>query len=349
MSDQGFFTGDAFSVVRLTQALNDLKFVPGRLEELNIFQADFVATTSIAVERQGDILVIVPPSPRGGPGHTIASTTRDLHTFAIPHFEINDAVYADTVQNIRAFGDESALQSVMTMTTARLKTASNSMAATEEHSRMGAVRGIVTYADGSTLNLFNEFGVTQAPEIDFDLDNAAPMPGALRRACASVTRQIGEALGGIPFNGIHALCGDNFFDDLLAHVEVREAFIGWTEAKILREGYVGPNRKSYGIFEFGGIVFENYRGATIPSAAKDGAPQTFISTDKMQAFPLGVPGLFKTVYAPADYVETVNTLGKRLYARTAPWANSKGMALDTQMNALQYCSRPKVLVSGRRT
>ena len=32
MSDQGFFTGDAFSVVRLTQALNDLAYVPGRLE-----------------------------------------------------------------------------------------------------------------------------------------------------------------------------------------------------------------------------------------------------------------------------------------------------------------------------
>ena len=296
------------------------------------------------------MLVIVPPSPRGGPGHTIASTTRDVRSFAVPHFEIHDAVYADTVQNIRGFGDENAAESVMARVAERMRVHSNSFAATEEHARMGAVKGIVTYADGASLDLYSEFGVTAPAEIDFDLDNASP--GGWARCAGPAPRslrQIGEALGGVAYTGVHALCGDNFFDDLLAHPEVRQAFTGWTAARILREGYVGPNRKSYGIFEFGGIVFENYRGATIPSAAQNGAPQTFIGTDKVHAFPLGVSGLFKTAYAPADYIGTVNTLGKRLYARTAPWANSKGMALDTQMNALQYCSRPKVLVSGRRT
>ena len=343
------FTGDAFSVVRLTQALMDLKYVPGRLEDLGLFEVDRVDTTVISVERKGDILVIVPPSPRGGPGFTIGYDKRDMRPLIVPHFEIEDAVYADTVQNIRAFGDETTLETVVARVAQRLQIHSNSFAATEEHARMGAVRGIVTYADGSTLNLFNEFGVAAPAEIDFDLDNVNPAEGALRKACAAITRRMSDALGGIPFNGIHALCGDNFFDDLLAHVEVRASYLGWSGAQILRDGYVGPNRKSYGIFEFGGIVFENYRGATIPSAAKDGAPQTFISTDKMQAFPLGVPGLFKTVYAPADYVETVNTLGRRLYAKQYLMTNGKGIHLDTQMNALQYCSRPKVLVSGRRT
>jgi len=28
-----------------------------------------------------------------------------------------------------------------------------------------------------------------------------------------------------------------------------------------------------------------------------------------------VPGLFRTVYAPADYIETVNTQGQRLYGK----------------------------------
>jgi hypothetical protein len=206
----------------------------------------------------------------------------------------------------------------------------------------------VTYADGSTLNLFNEFDVTAPTEIDFDLDNASPASGALRKKCAGITRMVTTALGGVPFTGIHALCGDNFFDDLLAHTEVRETYTGWNEAQILRESYIGPNRSSYGIFEFGGIVFENYRGATIPGA-KDGAPQTFIGTDKCHLFPLGVPGLFNTTYAPADYEETVNTLGRRLYAKQYPTMNGKGRHLDVQMNALQYCARPQVLLSARRT
>jgi hypothetical protein len=156
-----------------------------------------------------------------------------------------------------------------------------------------------------------------------------------------VSRQVAGILDGMPFTGLHAFCGDNFFDDLLAHSEVRETFTGWSEAQILRDGYIGPNRSSYGIFEFGGIVWENYRGSVGGTG--------FINTDKCHIFPMGVPGLFKSVYAPADYVETVNTMGQRLYSRQYQMPNGKGVNLDVQMNALQYCSRPKALIKGKRT
>lgn len=343
------FEGDAFSVVRLTQAINDISFVPGRLAELGLFEVDNVDVTTITVEKKGDLLVIVPPSQRGGPGSSIGKTeSRDLRALIIPHFELEDSVYAEEVQGVRAFGTENQLETVIGKVSNRLRMHSRSYAATEEHARMGAIKGIVTYADGSTLNLFTEFGVAANAEIDFDLDNAAPVDGILRQRCATVIRQVSGILGGLPFTGLHALCGDAFFDDLLNHKEVRDTYKGWNEAQILRESYIGPNRSSYGIFEFGGIVWENYRGANIPGA-KDGAVQTFIGADKCHIFPLGVPGLFKTAYAPADYEETVNTMGERLYARQYPMANGKGRHLDSQMNALQYCSRPKSLISGRRT
>jgi hypothetical protein len=150
-----------------------------------------------------------------------------------------------------------------------------------------------------------------------------------------------DILGGVPFTGIHSFVGDDFFDDLLSHPEVRETFKGWSEAQILREGYIGPNRSSYGIFEFGGIVWENYRGGIIEG-------KTFIESDKANFFPTGVPGLFKTAFAPADYIDTVNTIGQRLYTKQYRMQNDKGINLDTQMNALQYCTRPKVLLRGKR-
>lgn len=342
------FNSNAFSVVRLTQAINDIPYVPSRIAELGLFEVDSVDVTTISVEKKGESLVIVPPTPRGGPGNTLSKDKRDLRPLMIPHFEIEDAVYAEEVQGVRAFGSETNLETVIGKVAQRLRTHVNSYAATEEHARMGAIKGIVTYADGSSMNLFTEFGVSAEAEIDFDLDNASPAEGALRKKCAGIVRQVANLLGGTPFSGLHAFCGDNFFDDLLAHKEVRETFKGWNEAQILREGYVGPNRSSYGIFEFGGIVFENYRGATIP-AAGGGAAQTYIDANKCQIFPLGVPGLFKSAYAPADYTETVNTLGRRLYTRQYPMQNGKGVHLDSQMNALQYCSRPKVLIQGKRT
>jgi hypothetical protein len=64
-------------------------------------------------------------------------------------------------------------------------------------------KGIVTYADGTTLNLFTTFGVSQAAEVDFDLDNANPASGALRKACAGDVRTIAGNLDGVPFAGVH--------------------------------------------------------------------------------------------------------------------------------------------------
>ena len=335
------FNNDAFSTTSLTQSIVDISHVPSRIRELGLFETESVDTTSIAVEKKGDILALIPPTPRGAPGVTLDKEKRDIRSLIVPHFEINDAIYAEEVQNVRAFGQERALETVAQKVTNRLVTHARSHDATEEYGRMGAITGIVTYADGSTLDLFSEFGVTAEAEIDFDLDNATPADGILRKKCAGIIRQVSDILGGVPFTGLHAFVGDNFFDDLLAHKEVRETYKGWNEAQILRESYIGPNRSSYGIFEFGGIVFENYRGAVNGTA--------FIDTNKCQIFPVGVPGLFKTVYAPADYEETVNTMGMARYARQYGMPNGKGRHLDSQMNALQYCSRPKTLIKGKRT
>src|SRR5690606_33737630 len=141
---------------------------------------------------------------------------------------------------------------------------------------------------------------------------------------------------------LHAFCGDAFFDDLLSHPEVVESYKGTPMAQVLREGYVYPNgMKVYGAFEFGGIVWENYRGKI--------GNTPIIDPDKCHIFPVGVPGLFVTRYAPADYVETVNTVGLPRYSRQFMMPNGKGVYLDVQMNAINYCSRPNVLVQGKRT
>lgn len=335
------FKTDAFSVIALTDAINNIEFVPSRVQQLGLFRPSGVSTTGVAIEQKDGQLALVPPSPRGGPGTTFDKTKRTLLDIRIPHFEINDAVMAEEVQGIRAFGSETIVETVMGKVAERSAEAVDFFTATTEYSMIGAIKGVVTYADASTLNLYTTFGVTQITETDWDLDNANPDDGILRRTAAGVIRTLGNELGGTPYTGIHALCGDNFFDELLAHPEVRATYNGWTEAQILRDSYIGPNRPSWGIFEFGGIVWENYRGTV--------GGTDFVNTDKCHIFPLGVPGLFRSYYAPADYVETVNTVGRRLYQKQWTMPNDKGINLDTQMNELCICTRPRVLLQGRRT
>lgn len=339
------FNNDAFSVVNLTDAINDIAFVPGRIAESGLFRADGITTTAAAIELKGTSLILVPPTPRGAPGTTVSdSKGRKLIDVRVPHFEINDAVMAEEVQGVRAFGSETELETVQGKVAEKSADHSQSFAATTEFNQLGAIKGVVTYADGSELDLFQTFGLQAPAVINFNPTalKAAKDDGAFRKWCAGVIRSVTAELGGLPWSGkVRMLCGDDFFDYVLGLQEVRETFMGWNEAKILREGYIEPNGKSYGAFEFGDIVFENYRGQV--------GEHKFVESDEGHAYPEGVPGLFRTYWAPADYEETVNTKGKRLYGKQYPMPNGKGRHFDVQMNELNICTRPRALRSFKKT
>jgi hypothetical protein len=339
------FKNEAFSVTSLTDAVSESKVRPGRLGEMGLFSATSVPTISIAIERIGDLLQIVPPSPRGAPGDLRDMPKRELQDFSIPHFQRDWSIYADEVQGIRAFGSETVLETVQGKVADRLAANLEDLNLTEEYARLGAIQGIITYKGGSQLNLFDKFGVLQPTEISFGLTNPSPIEGSFRKACVGLIRRVRAAIGRSNFDYVHAFVGDNFFDDLFMHSEFRDTFKGWSDSRILKESYVGKNRSSNPIVEFCGIVWENY-GAI--EAVGDGALMG-IPTDKAKFIPVGVPGLFRTYYAPADYNETVNTMGKRRYAKQWPMSNDKGINGEVQMNALQLCTRPAALFSGRRT
>lgn len=334
------FNNSLFGIVPLTDAINTPKFQPGRIGSLGIFQESSITSTSVVIEQVAGILRLVPPTPRGGPGVTLDKPKRTGRALRVPHFEINDAIMAEEVQGVRAWGTEDQVQAVQDVVSDRLTLHRQSHEVTIEYQRVGAIKGVIVYADGTTLDLFDEFDVTQDAEIDFDLDNASPTAGALRKKVAQMVRQMGTNLDGVPFTGVTAICGDAFFDDLLANVETRNSYLNNPAAAELRTGYVSQGQVWSSVFMYG-VTWENYRGSV--------GGTNFVETDKAYFFPTGVPSLFRTYFAPADYNETVNRPGQRLYAKQFPMPNDKGVALDTQTNNLNICTRPKALIKGRRT
>ena len=343
MTILNIFAQDAFSVMRLTDALREIKYTPSRIGQMGLFQTTSIDTLDIAIEKDKEQnRMLVSASPRGGPGQTFDKSKRAMRLLKIPHFQVDDAIYADEVQQVRAFGQEIAVERLQAKIADRAAEASQFFALTEEYHRLNILKtGQLLDADGSVLfDYFTEFGESQQTEVDFDLDNANPAEGALRKKCAAVVRQMAGILDGLPYTGIMAFCGDALFDDLIAHREVRETYKGYAEAANLRAAYISAGSSGiYGSFDFGGITWANYRGGQ----------NVGIDTNKCHLYPIGVPGLFRTVYGPADYIETVNTPGQRLYAKQWEMQNGKGVNLEFQMNALHYCTRPRVLIPGKRT
>lgn len=331
------FGSEAFGFVALTDAINKMPYAPSRASTVVDWNEEGTAVTTIAFEQVENVLTLVNPTPRGGPGEVRGKPKRQMDVMVIPHYELNGGINADEVQGVRAFGQGGVFETAQSKVTDVQMVHAADLDATLEYQRIGALSGIVLNGDGSTyVNLFTKFNVTPQTEVDFNLDSTANA-GALITSCTQVMRGMARALGGTPFSGAHAFCSDTFWDALMANTERRATYQA-QNAAALRDG------TAFGIFSFGGINFENYRGGvgTEESTA-------FIPTDKCWIFPLGVTRLFRTVYAPADYWETVNTRGLPRYTRLLPWDNQKGVAVDSQMNALSYCTRPRALFKGKIT
>ncbi len=332
------FNNNAFSMVSLTDAINKVPFIPGRVGQLGLFTEKGVATTSVGIEEKNGSLTLIEVSPRGAPATKNKHNKRKLRSLVVPHIALEDEIYADEVQNVREFGSENELQAVQNVVNGRLAEMASKHDATLEHLRIGAIKGQILDADGTTViyDLFNEFGVSQYSEIDFDLDNASPAPGAVRKKCHDIKRKIEDELGAAPYDHIHAFVSSTFFDDLVSHPEVTKAYDRYQDGAALRAGLARTP------FVYADIVFEEYRGSV--------GGVDFVATDKAHFFPVGTPNLFLQYNAPADFVETVNTIGLPRYAKVAPDQDfQRWVKLHTQSNPLPICTRPRTLIKAKRT
>ncbi len=329
------FNSDAYSIVQLTAAINKLPFVPGRAGSLGVFEENGVPTTSIVVEQRGNILVLIPATDRGGPANQMPKNKRSARNFNVPHLPLEDKVLASEVQNVRAFGG-SQLQGVQQVVNDKLQAMTRSHDATVEFQRIGAIKGQILDADGSTViyDLFTEFGVSQTT-VDFVLDTAGTN---VQAKCLAVKRAIEAELGaGQDSVKVHCFCGKDYFDSFTGHAAVKDAFQRWIDA-----GQPGAFLRQDGRrgFEFMGITFEEYPGTV--------SGVDFVADDEAHFFPVNVPGLFITRYAPGDFMETANTIGLPRYARQEPFEYNRGVKLLTESNPLSMCTQPKVLVKGLR-
>ena len=320
------FNSDAFSVVSLTDAILKAPFRPMRIGSLGLFRERGITTTTVVIEEKDGRLSLIPTSPRGGPASTIGAQKRTPRSFAVPHLERESKIMADEVQNVRAFGSENAQEVVQSIVNERLVDLRAMHEVTLEHLRVGAIKGQLLDADGSSVlfNLFTEFDVTQQTE-DIALSVKTTK---VRNDAVAIQRLIESELGAEPITGYRAFCGDEFFDALIEHDQVKES-LKFQESELLRTDL----RKG---FEFGGITWENYRG-------KVGAV-SFFPTAEAYVVPIGT-NIFSTYFAPADFMETVNTVGLPVYVKTAMDERlNRWTKLHSQSNPLALCLRPRAVV-----
>jgi hypothetical protein len=325
------FRTDAFSLTTLSDAFIKSPYVPGQIGRMGIFRSSGISTTTAVIEYKSGSIELIPTSPRGGVGSQLGSLgKRTMKSFIVPHLEKNATVYADEVQGVRAFGSENGTEAVQTKVNEKLARLRAEHELTLEHMRIGAIQGLVKDSDGSTLiDLFTEFGesqITAALAVDDDAD----VPNGLRGSIQAAQRQAEAELGAAPVTGWTVICGPTFFDDVQKDVNMTSTLRYENPALLTGTQGVSASERS---FVYAGVRFVEYRGGTAYIAAADG----FL-------VPEGAD-VFRTYYAPADFVETVNTLGLPGYAKIVPDDElNRWVRIHTQSNPLVLCLRPRVVV-----
>lgn len=340
------FSGDAFSVLTLSTALQMVPNQYGRLNAMGLFRDVGIPTLAAAIEVQDGVLNLIPSSPRGTAAPKNKRGDRKLKYFEVPHIALDDVIKPSDIQNVRAFGSLS-LQTPETVVNDKLISMGYKHDVTSEYLKCGCIAGKIYDADGTTvlLDLFTEFGVTEE-EIFFDLDNAnADVVGAAQ----TVNGTMEDNLLGETMSHVHALCSPGFWSKFIKHKAVRDDYKYWNVNQSALMGLAGPGgnpirddvRKG---FVWQGILWEEYRGKAPYLSGSATEYRNFIEPGMCRFIPIGTRESFINYYAPGEFMEAVNTAGIPRYAFVEP--HRKQVDIFTESNPLPICLRPKLLIKG---
>lgn len=340
------FNQNAFSASSLTGSIAIVPNNYGRINALGLFRPEPITTTTVTVIIEDGVLNLLPTRPRGAPASLGTRGRQRPKAFVVPHIPHDDAVLATDVQNMLALSPQGSagLETVLGFLNRKLITMRNKHGITLENLRVGALKGIVRDYDGSIIvNYFDQFGITEKV-VDFLLGTSST---DVLGKCLEVNGYMEDNLLGETMTGVHALCSPEWFGAFVKHASVKEAYKYYASApnplrQDMRRG-----------FEFGGITFEEYRGAAsyLQEDGTRSAPQRFIPAGDVRFFPHGTTDTFVNYWAPPDFWMKINEApeladAEVFVAPLEPMKFGKGVEVHTESNPLPLVKRPALLVRG---
>lgn len=325
------FNKDLWTQQSLTAAVNKTPFVETSLSRL--FQTGRIATTTAMVERASTGLQLIDPSARNvaAPNAADAGLTRSVFTISSVKLGRVVNVDASKIQDLRAFGEEDAMETFQTVVDQETGTVRRWIEHTHENLRWGAVKGVQYAADGVTeiFNFYNAAGIAAPAAVNLDFALADRATLANWAADTEDYVRTGLGVNADAAQGIMILYGKNAWRKFRGNAAVASLYERFQEGAVNRQS-IGGQRKVFELFD---LMHMPYYGASI-------------GDDEWRAVPVGVPGLFRTEFAPLDAPEAANTLGLPLYATPEDAAFKKGIQIELASFPIHYVTQPECLIGG---
>lgn len=324
-----------FELVDYTEELLIIPNTWGLVNQMGIFNNEGVAQHSITVEKMDQTLALITDRVRGERNNMNKDDLRELHSFAIPHFPLDDYIKPEDVQGKRAYGEANAEEQVAAVRARKLARIRRNHAVTLEAARCQALTAGTVYAPNGTITTdwYSSFGITRK-EVDFDLGTAGT--DVIAKGEEVIAHIQDNILSGDIVTEIVALCSPEYFSKLISQAGVKEAYKYYTSTQEPNRNRLGSGL--YREFVHGGIRYVEYRGKYNGSALIPAGDAYFL--------PMGVEDMFMTYFSPANKFSFVNTTGEEAYVFEYPGSRDDEIVLQSESNFINMLRRPQIVVRG---
>lgn len=314
---------DKFTITELTASINNSDVPKTRIQELKLFEEKGVRTTTVYIEYKDGQVQLVEDVERGEDGKPLDDPDRNLYPFTAVHLPIPGRISADDLTNTRAFGTEDELESLQVVIDEKSEIARLSLDVTLEYFRLGAIFGKVIGKKGNVIvDLFKVFGLKES-----DAESKVDFNKPLRSQLVQIKRDSEKYQKGIKAKKYRAFCTAEYMDHMMDDPSFEKAFDRYNDGEKLRDDVRN------------GVFWQNTYWEEYDTSVGD---KDFLKEKGYGAivFPDDKRGLFKTRFAPANYNDTVGTIGLPYYQNAEPLPMKKGMSTESQSNPINVCTSP---------
>jgi len=325
---------------KFTDLTDEIQFVPNkwtRIGDLGLFTPRGTSQLSVTFDRVEGQLSALEARQRGVNPQYGSNEIVKTMSYATYFYPANDKVAPEDIQGRRRPGSANETDMVSEAVMRKLENLRKSHAQTREYMEVQAIKGNIQTPGGVATSLHTDFGFT-LKSVDFLLGTTTTDIDAKIR---EVIRHIEDnVFSGGSIGGIRIMVSQEFFDALIAHDKIREAYLHYQANNQVGGGQVLRDdlRRE---FRHQGVIFEEYRGSI---TLLDGTVERMIAASEGHAFPTGVDGMFETWFSPAHHMDYVNTVGEEVYSWSIPAPDGSGIEVFSQSAPLALCKRPQALV-----
>jgi len=324
-----------FELVDYTEELLVIPNTWGLVGQMGIFEEEGVSQHTITVEKIDQSLNLITDRVRGERNNMNKDYTRELHSFVVPHFPLDDYIKPEDIQGQRAYGEANMEEQLGMVRARKLERIRRNHAVTLEAARMQALTAGTVYAPNGTVanDWYSSFNVIRK-EVDFDLGTAAT--DVIAKGEEVVAHIQDNILSGDMVTEIVALCSGEFFSKLISQAGVKEAYKYYTSTQEPNRNRLGSGL--YREFVHGGVRYIEYRGKYNGSDLIPAGDAYFL--------PMGVTEMFKTYFSPANKFGFVNTTGEQAYVFEYAGSKDEEIVLQSESNFINMLRRPQIVVRG---